>query len=861
MKAITGNRPFRKISAISYNAILNDLKPGQNRVDIYWEQFSNPVAPELKLNPLNIYSMEIEEAHTSDKSISLKSWNFIPGQNRLKAAWEELTPISHEADADGWRQGIPADGFGRFGWSQSSGLLVGHISRDTFDYTVLNTMGEGGRRQIFKFSSGKSTQRIWDRLYVDWTGVVHQSLMAEEEEDRTLAPEEKKKVNTPVSLIYSILVPGFIVDSGSDRFTFGVDKGNAPSLLYAGTNGLKWTSAENAIDGNDMAEGWVAAVWPGQPHMPILFTMKHRPRKIIIKPALVFEFPERIGRIAIGTPAGFRRWTGKAGSLDEQTRRLAEKSRTLAEILRAYPKTSHMKFKADEKNVLVRETFEHIVWDNDWNEHARAIAPVSPLLSFAADMKYPVEFPQPLLDLGIPTKVGPYRYSNGSTVEYSLPLPPVAGRMYLRPAEEDELADHIAAQITQKPAGRRLETLSNLAPWMLWTSRALALTLMNDAQRKDFIDSWKVVFEATLQPYPWYIRTEPWSGTKYIYSFAWFSPTGLTLGDINSGNGAILYAADIYARSTGDWELVKNNWPLFKAVQQYYQVHHDWCYMQPPCHESGGDSAYDMDLIGYLGAVGFLRMAEKVGSDDDVAIGRLLVARFSVSLCMRWLGAVWLGPDKSKPEAPLFSSPGLTDRNGFVNVQVPHWLIGLSLCWKGTNPEAFECQLWGCGEAFWKYFQYDLIEKIQPPFRTENSWYRHKNVASHLYMRGLLGAPAEELKKELEQIKGCLGLRPTRNDAQYHAAFYAMVIGKDFPVTLKDWGKAALLSGTYDKTNHKAVIKFSCGQPFSAILDIRQEVTSCTINGQERNDLSIGDSVQLEIPPGESTIELFFRPW
>lgn len=857
VKVITGNYPFRRNSAISYTALINDLKKGQNTVNICWEQFNNQTSPELKLNPFNIYKIEIEGVQSTMKPIVLSSWNFIFGEHKLKTAWEQLAPISHEADADGWRMGIPSSGFGRFGWSQGKGLLVGNLTRDTFDYMLYNGNGSS-RVQHFIFKSSKTNQRIWDRLYVDWTGVVHQSLMAEEEEEKTLAPDKRKKVNTPISLIYSILVPGFLINSESTEFSFGCSNAGIPSLLYVSSKGLQWTSTNKPLNGGDMVEGWLVAVWPEQPNMPVMFTLKHRPTKIIIGPILVFEFPERIGRIAIGTPSGFREWNGKAGSLDEQARSLAEKSRVLSEILRAYPKSCHMKFKDTDKNVLVRETFEHIIWNNDWNEQSRAIAPISPLLNFASDMKYPVELPKQLIDIDIPTKVGPYRHVNGSTVEYRLPLPPTAGRMYLRPAGMDELADYIAAQITQKTVVPKLETLTNIAPWILWTSRALGLTLMNDSQRKDFLDSWKVVFEAALKPYPWYLRTEPWSGTKYIYSFAWLSRTNLTFGDINSGNGAILYAANIYARSSGDWDLIKNNWPLLKAVQQYYQVHHDWCYMQPPCHESAGDSAYDMDLIGYLGAVGFLRMAETLGKDDDIAIGRLLVARFSVSLCMRWLGAMWVAPDKSSPEALPFSSPGLTDSKGFVNGQVAHYLIGLSLCWKGSTPEAFECQLWGCGEAFWKYFEYELIEKMKPPFRTEENWFRHKNIDAHFYMRGLLGASAKELRNELEQIKGCLGLRPSKGDAQYHTALYAMVVGKDFPVKLKDWGKAALLKAEYDTTQQEAVLKFTCAQQFKLILELDRDVISQMVNGQKRNGLSHGNAVQLELPAGESTVKLLF---
>ncbi len=862
IKLHTGNYPFRRIGAQIWSTMINHVPAGQQTVTIPWGQFQNPVAPQLELNALNAYKIEVHNQSGAGVP-GLKSWSFVNSGTKLKPAWEQITTTAHPADENGWRAGVPADGFGRFGWTGADGLLVGNLTNNSFDYMMINRENDGRRSQFGFYTGAPNRPKQWTRRYVNWTGVVHQVLYGEPA-DKSWAIDTSKKP-MPTSLTYSSLVPGFLIDSDDTQFSFGLsnDSVKTPQLLYKSKSGLQWVSAQEGVSGEQMTEGWLVAVWPSQPQMPVMFAPKHKPERIHADGAmLVFEFPEAVERMGVGTPSGFRWWDGQAGKVDQGSHQLAKKSKRLASILRAYPKSCEMKFKDDDSSVRIRETFSHVVWDNDWQDDALVIAPVSPLLSFAADTGYPVKLPGDLNDAGIPTKVGPYRYAEGTTVEYELPLPPTAGRMYLRPAGEHTLADDIAAKLTQSPKRSEhwLRNTSNIAPWMVWTSRSWGLTLMDDQQRHDFIDSWKIVFDDAFKPHPWYLRTEPWSGKRYIYSFAWLDVTNRTFGDINSGHGAILYASNLYARASGDWEMLEKNWALLNAVMEYYKVHHDWCYMQAPCHESTGDSAFDMDLIGYLGAVGYMRTAEALGKEEEAAIGRLLVARFSVPLSMRWLGAKWVAPDLSDSVSVPFSSPGITDSQGFVREQSPNWKIGLSLSWKGPSPEAFMAQIWGCGEEFWKFFEYDLIEKIEPSLWTEKNWYRPKNVVANLYMRGLLGAPSQKIIDALdEQGKtSVLGLSPKVAEAREYAPVYAMAIGMNYPVVLKDWGHAALLSAEYDESNSQAVIKFDSKRESIVTLEITQSAKSYVINGIAQGHLDMGNDVQVKLPTGKTTLEINF---
>lgn len=864
----TGNRPYRRLNegfdGTYWLSAVNSVSAGESVVDLTWEQFVNPTAPELQLNPLNAFMVEVEQVGPSRGEVGLTAWEFIGEGDRLQPAWEHIVIPPRAPDGEGWRMGVPSNGFGRFGWTQSSGLLVGDISMGSFTYFMLNGRNED-RSQAFIFHDGeKGRPTHWRRSHIDWTSVVHQERFGEGA--KMSWADDVGSRPWPVSLTYSVLAPGFLVDSDLRRFAFGIEAkdARAPLLLYVdAAEGLKWVDSSVALDGARMARGWVVAVWPDQPNMPIVFAPQRRPKTITSDGGLLeFIFPGRLQRIAIGTPSGFRWWEGSAGLMDADTAQLAEHAQHLASILRAYPKTSSMQFKDDQTHVRIRETVGHVIWDNEWNEPSTVIAPIPPMVSFAYDQQYPsIELPEAVKDLGVPTKIGPYRYVDGSTVEYRLPVPPVAGRMYLRPSGEHALADDVAgkmAQTTNIPD--EPWQITNLLPWSAWAPQALGLTLMNESQRRNFLDAWKVTFDVTLTPFPWQLRREPWTGQRYLYSYAWMHHTSRTFGDIISGHGAFLYACDLYARASGDWETMEANWPLVNAVMQFYHTHHDWAHLQVPCHESSGATAFDMELIAYLGAVGYTRMAETLGREDDAAMGRLILARLGVPLSVRWLGARWVAPELCGPVEVPFSSPGLTDEVGFVRTQSPHWHIGLSLTWKGPFYEAFAAQLWGAGKEFWHYFQKDLIEQVQPSLWTEDSWYRIKNVAAHLYMRGLLGIPTDAMVSEIERQGelGILGLSPTPREARLYAPLYAMIIGRDHPMTLRNWGRAALLSGTYDEHTNTARIEFECAQPFEVELALRQPAVSHDINGVRHGTVEAGDAVIVALPAGRSRLELQF---
>jgi len=330
-----------------------------------------------------------------------------------------------------------------------------------------------------------------------------------------------------------------------------------------------------------------------------------------------------------------------------------------------------------------------------------------------------------------------------------------------------------------------------------------------------------------------------------------------------------LYAAYAYARSSGDWSFVEKNWPLMSGTLRYFLVEHDWNNMQTGAREHSASSAIDMDGIGYEGALAYMKMAENLGKKDEAALGRLLLARLAVSTTMRWMGSGFDKPDS--PQIPweqmTHISVGLNEMFGFDTLSLkggPDFVNGelaLSLSWVGQYPELYMLHQWGLGDTFWKDFEYKLVEKKLTDWRKDHPGNRNNhpaNVCAHLYQRGLLGASAQELRQELGKQEGW-GLTPPPEIAEENAATYAMVIGKEFPLRINDWGRAKLMYGRYDSGLRVASMAFQSDQPATLMLTVLQSANKYTLNGKVITPGVLDrQRVAIPLPAGRAEIEVAF---
>lgn len=875
------------------------LVPGQNRVRVRWEEFVKTDAPALApISPqhFNAFLVGAAAPGKNETGLTLASWSFIKtpvtaSSTMPPPAWEQIPQRTFAANSEGWRPGIPADGFGRFGWLQNSGLLVGSVTLDRFAATAID--GQGNTLNAnWNFRFGEAGVPNWNRTTADWVSVRHEVRYDFSSEMRNelaaKAPELLRETRFPQTVTASILAPGFLLDSRDRSLVIesvaalpGQARWSEPRILAPTTKGLRWIDAKESLAGADLAEGWIIAVWPDLEGIPLLLALQKKPASIRTKGAsleLVCDGP--VGRVGVSYPSGYYTRGAKALGATPTDDALAQRARQLAAILRAYPLSATQEFRtpADATgHVEIRETVRHLEWTNDWSEPARRIAPLPPLVRFAADQGYPVKLPANLLpNFDWPTKTGPYTAVEGNTVTYRLPVPARGTRLYLRPAGPDPLADHVAKEIpaSSKPRPTALQ-IDGLYSWWMQAPGSLAFTLLDAEQQKTFLEGWRTRIDQTLRPNAWFLRKEPFSQAAYPVSFGWIESNTGTIGDLNSGLGAVLYATWAYARCSGDWEFVAQKWPALRGALEYYLVQHDWNNMQTGAREHSGSSAIDMDGIGYQGAIAFASMAEELGRSDERELGRLLVARLGLSTCMRWLGSAWIRSGLPREQWDTIGV-GLSEFAGFDTIHARHGgpdhassEIALTLSWVGQYPELYDLHLRGLGRDFWQWFEQDFVEKKMEDWRKDHPGNRNNhpaNITAHLYMRRLLGAPTSELIDELSN-QAKWGLEPRGEVASENAALYALIVGGDFPVSLVSWGRAAPLEATYDTARELARLRFRADRPFTLTLDVSAGArpTEIRINGRSVSVPASTPSapattrIRLDAPAGESLIEIQFR--
>ncbi len=819
------NRRFRRED--TWSRPLPPLVKGVNKLFIPWSEFGNSERPETTLVPANVHQLGLFFARPSGRAV----FRFTPVPAAAgRDFWAGFDMPDFSAAADGWRSGIPADGFGRFGYQPNNGLLSFNLQNEGIFYQTTE-----GQHYGLTFGNGGAQKTQWSRVDVRSDYMVRTLLR------RFVGVEENKVTSRafgmfdvsrfPERWVSSILAPGILIYSHDAVFTVKPDNdlGAAHLLLPTAGGKLRWVKAGGA-DLGALAEGWALLFFEKRPGLPLLLAFDRKADRAVEDSGTVgFVFGQPRGWLGIGTPAGNRPWKGTIGQLDGETERIAAVSRRLAALLRNYPLQSDMKFKVADGRVEFAEGFRFLSWRNAWGEGGEVRLPCPPLVAFGAGSGYPVAFPEGEPEFfGLDTKYGPYRtwpLSRMARGRYSLPLPPEDNLLYPRPLHEPKAAEYAAA-ITKHIGGAPEALLKgdSLAGWWMRASGAMAQSLFSEAQEKEIAAGWKPRVEFVNSPRAWHVRREPFSGVRYPISFAWEDRANEILGDPNSGIGGALSGAANYARFTGDWETIGRNWEAIRRFPLFFYRSHDWAMMQSGCREHTAASAIDMDVITYEGAAALCRMAKTLGKEDDLAAGRMLLARYALSSCLKWKAPEWRGPGRPRGEWKGIGI-GFSEHYGFEVMSArgkdQNYInseIALSLAWIGDFPSFFDMLIEGNGKEFWRFFEYDYVEKQLDRWRHRHAGKRNwhdANIAPHLYLRLLLGEPIGGVTRELEEQKM---LSPDPRMAAENAGFYALYLAWDSPVQLLDWGKARLLRFDWDKSAKSVVAEFDSPEPFRLTL-------------------------------------------
>jgi hypothetical protein len=100
------------------------------------------------------------------------------------------------------------------------------------------------------------------------------------------------------------------------------------------------------------------------------------------------------------------------------------RARYWANALREFPIQCEESFSVDRAHdsVTIRQAFQWLSWDDDWNTKHLKVAPVNPALALAYKEGFPARFSKDAFDMEIPTLHGPF-YGVEETDSYEVTLP------------------------------------------------------------------------------------------------------------------------------------------------------------------------------------------------------------------------------------------------------------------------------------------------------------------------------------------------------------------------------------------------------------------------------------------------------
>ena len=223
----------------------------------------------------------------------------------------------------------------------------------------------------------------------------------------------------------------------------------------------------------------------------------------------------------------------------------------------------------------------------------------------------------------------------------------------------------------------------------------------------------------------------------------------------------------------------------------------------------------------------------------------------------------WVTPDLP-PERWGSISHGFNEHLGWDllgldwDADLVHGELALGLSWMGNYAPVYRQHLAVLGDSFWRWWEYDLAGRRLPDWRNDHPGNRNNhaaNLCAHLYMRALLGTPTVTLRAEVEQLKL---LNPTHEVASENGGFYALLLGRDAPVRLRDWGHAAPLDATWDAVARRAVLRLCYPAPERIALGLMAIPTRMTVNGTARQVPTATGDWTTDMPAGEVVIEMEF---
>ena len=581
-------------------------------------------------------------------------------------------------DADGFREGISRNNFGRFGWLNDDRINAISIRPEqTFRMWDVD-------QDYFGVSfSGSHTPGKLAALETGWLG---KSMLG-----------TGGRWGQGTEIVWGLGTPGVLLRN-PDADKVSIESPMLATLAYPVKGGTRAISLEPGamVDLKGLSSNWFL-VWKRTDQYdawPLLITFNRKISAARMNGRhLEIDFAKRGVDLAVMPLAGIKHYTPAETAGWEQAlpADIAARCARWSRIQAARTVGCTERYKLDKKNgtVLIRNDFDYLVIPNDWGVEPEYVAPVPPLLPLYAKSGN-VKFADGTADLDYATLQGPLHGVSGKRSEYTLaipevdyPLPVTATDPRLDLAANKALFERITEHLAEPKLGyiapgfsvveRKKEriyperelreaTSSKSGPEAAeWNYIDLHRTLggvTGNLMFKPYLDGVRGYDDTRARlnakiarnirrdieffQYKTFLRyrQEPFTGAWYLMAF--IAPVRFNDGywmfhDMNETAGIFLQTLGLYSRVVGDRPFFESNEPYIDLFMSNYLVSNDWSWMASNAVEWGMGNNIDMLNAELSGWAGMVRIKEFLGKPDEADFGRYMAAKAGASTGARLL--------------------------------------------------------------------------------------------------------------------------------------------------------------------------------------------------------------------------------
>ncbi|AHF93315.1 hypothetical protein OPIT5_26965 [Opitutaceae bacterium TAV5] len=806
--------------------------------------------------------------------------------------WEALPPITfptRQIDGKTWTEGHSYRTAGRFSNSTYNGLINEVVSGNWIRVYTAN--GDSlYRRQDFDFhvkgqeaDTTDSTGELWrvklgtynpkrEKITANWTTMIN---------------ERRGRDNTVLRVTTGLLAPGFLIDTpktltlssrGGGKLPVrsgAPDEDEARFMKPDATESGKPMIGPSAILTShglftkpqtiqNLREPWIVAIWGIADGKPTFWGDKAVALLLTADTSAPIEWTSSSLRLP---PARWGFSSAFHGLLNEgwKPESVSNRARQVARMLRTYPVDCREYYLVEDDAVRIRNEFRYERWGNPaWQ--TTDYAPLPPIYSWARDSLQWQGIPADSgtsAETNLKTPIGPFRWLDGATLDYTLPRIPARHAAWPQRAEFSDTYQSMNDAITAK-IHPPLATRSTNHPWILayqdrWTQGIIGGSFHQPQALQSLLDLAHLNVERMYAPSSWILRRELFTQEPYQLR-GWLDRSTLPVmfGDPNSNVGQAAYSTYLYALYSGDWATVRRLWPRMMETLRIFEILNDWAIPATTSREAVKYGSIDMDTIAYAGVAAMHRMAQVLGQTDDAARIAYLQTKIAAATALRFNFPRYLDPETKYPR--LFGVGFAEDGPAIERASPKHTggldHIAMCLTWTGEMPEMYDFYLNILGPEFFTHFQRDFMDKQFSGWR--EMAYNQSRSAAHIANRAwLTDWPADALKNDLETWLAHLKQKHT---PYYASGMFGTYTAHETGVYLVGWEPARFVKSRYDHAARQLSLDMENPNPFELEIHAPAPPSTLRLDNREQPLAGIqsnGNRHRIPLPHG-GKIEIHF---